>query len=483
MDALLRAGGIECALEDARHPAAVPAAAMTDAIARSLCCGREIPSSIAADRLPEPLSVTTPEGYAYYALDPLAYAKVAGEIAKDKRGVVVGIRSAGVTLAAVCAAVLGCTRITVRPHGHPYDREVRLDEQQRALVVRERPDVILIVDEGPGLSGSSFLATAEAVERCGIPASFIIMLGSHAVDANALVARDAARRWARLSFRRVAAMRPPADSRPFRDWDWRAEWLSAERWPATWPAMTPPKYLSNDGAIVWKFEGLSRFGDAVRDRARLLGDARLSPELEEESNGFSGYQVVKGKIAPALSAALMDSIARYCALRADRMAAAPHAGLDEMVAHNAEQLRLNLRIAPLPIVRPAICDARMVPHEWLQDENGKIWKTDAVSHGDNHFYPGPTDIAWDLAGAIMEWRMDEAAESRFLEQYRSRSGDDARSRLNAYKLAYCIFQMSYARMAATSLAGTEESVRFHRDEARYRNRLVRLSEGKLAQSA
>src|SRR3974390_1143501 len=81
------------------------------------------------------------------------------------------------------------------------------------------------------------------------------------------------------------------------------------------------------------------------------------------------------------------------------------------------------------IARPVVADARMMPHEWLRDRDGQIWKTDLASHGDDHFYPGPTDVAWDLAGAIVEWRMDETANEVFLTRYRRLSGDDARTRL------------------------------------------------------
>ena len=31
-------------------------------------------------------------------------------------------------------------------------------------------------------------------------------------------------------------------------------------------------------------------------------------------------------------------------------------------------------------------------------------------HGDDHFFPGPTDIAWDLAGTIVEWELAPAVD-------------------------------------------------------------------------
>src|SRR6185312_12477035 len=109
----------------------------------------------------------------------------------------------GATLSAIVAAALrrrGLTvsRTTVRPVGHPFDREVRLAPSQAAWVraQREIGAVFLVVDEGPGLSGSSLLAAGEAALRAG--ASCVKLIGTRDVDASTLRARDAVRRYAVL---------------------------------------------------------------------------------------------------------------------------------------------------------------------------------------------------------------------------------------------------------------------------------------------
>src|SRR5262249_40579530 len=133
---------------------------------------------------PGDLSVSVPEGFAYYALHPLDYADLVSRSGIDvSRAVVVGIRSIGTTLTAVVAAKVhhrfqssrikclreygspdenaGCPgvrpelvegsrgfrdpgesssmdndscvrRMTVRPTGHPYDRRCDLNQSQRA---------------------------------------------------------------------------------------------------------------------------------------------------------------------------------------------------------------------------------------------------------------------------------------------------------------------------------------------------------------
>jgi hypothetical protein len=138
MGALLRAGELECGMADADDDAARPVERLTDRIAEALLGGEaalDFESLAEAARdIPviEQLSISTPEGFAYYALHPLAYADVLRQSSiftniSTNNLIVVGIRSIGTTLSAVVAAAarlcgLQAQRITVRPQGHPYNR-------------------------------------------------------------------------------------------------------------------------------------------------------------------------------------------------------------------------------------------------------------------------------------------------------------------------------------------------------------------------
>ena len=138
----------------------------------------------------------------------------------------------------------------------------------------------------------------------------------------------------------------------------------------------------------------------------------------EESDGFVSYPLIEGRpLAPSdLSA---EILAKTC-----RVLRFSHAGfrrgisslnaLQEMAEHNLRELGLDLPVE-LRLKRPVIADGRMQPHEWLLSKEGKLLKTDSGSHGDDHFFPGPTDIAWDLAGAIVEWQMNEQQAAEFLD--------------------------------------------------------------------
>ena len=165
IDALLRAGELECALED--HGLAFEGnivANVSDELARALIVGRTpaIPKSVlqslAAIKVSGRLSVSRPEGFCYYALHPLDYvdALKEGQI-RPSAVAVVGIRSIGTTLSAVVRAWfeqhgVSAKRITVRPTGHPFDRRLTLDESQLQWTRTNemRGAMFVDVDEGPG---------------------------------------------------------------------------------------------------------------------------------------------------------------------------------------------------------------------------------------------------------------------------------------------------------------------------------------------
>ena len=107
-------------------------------------------------------------------------------------------------------------------------------------------------------------------------------------------------------------------------------------------------------------------------------------------------------------------------------------------------------LSPMPVrFEPAaatIVDGRMFPHEWLVTERGYV-KLDSVDHGDNHFYPGPTDIAWDLAGTIAEFQFDAPESGHLMDRYVAHSGDTrVRERLPFFQAAYAAFRSDYRSM-------------------------------------
>jgi hypothetical protein len=117
---------------------------------------------------------------------------------------------------------------------------------------------------------------------------------------------------------------------------------------------------------------------------------------------------------------------------------------------------------------PVFADGRMQPHEWVATGDGKFLKTDAISHGDDHFFPGPCDIAWDFAGCAIEWQFDRHARDYLLSQFQRLTGTDISSQLPFYMLAYSVFRMGFCKMAISTVRGSAEELRLQSAYARYR---------------
>jgi hypothetical protein len=178
--------------------------------------------------------------------------------------------------------------------------------------------------------------------------------------------------------------------------------------------------------------------------------------------------------ASDLSAEILARLAEYCAFRqrAFRVELSNLDAQQKMAQHNLRELGFDLAVE-LRLERPVIADGRMQPHEWLLTTEGKLLKTDSGSHGDDHFFPGPTDIAWDLAGAIVEWRMDEQQRAELLDRYHHAAGVDASARIGGFIKAYTAFRLAYCLMAANAMAGSDEQERLLRAADGYRTLLTK----------
>ena len=408
--------------------------------------------------LPSEIEISVPEGFAYYAVDPELYRKAAQQFQAECRPewvAVIGIRSIGTTLASqVCAALTCATKSwTVRPRGHPWNREL-LVHADLAARWREWQGWFAIVDEGPGLSGSSFISVAAFLESLGIGAERIALFPSWRPDVSAFVNETARRKWPEYrcytcSFEDLGLFAGAQD-------------LSGGAWRkgrdiATQPQHERRKYL-RDGTLH-KFAGYGRYGRGKLERARLLSG--FIPEPVALDSGFLSQPWVDGEGEPPA----IERLAAYLAhIRRTFPTgrAAQFEPLAEMIAVNtgrdASPYRRAVADAP-----ELLLDARMFPHEWA----GTL-KTDALDHYDDHFHPGPQDIAWDLAGTIIEFGFERDAEAYLLHHYAQAAGDPcAATRLPFYKLAYLAFRIGYCDLAIKGLGGSPDAALFRREHRRY----------------
>jgi hypothetical protein len=358
--------------------------------------------------------------------------------------VVIGIRSIGTSLSAAVAATLqaaGCEvqSFTVRPRGHPFNRYIEISGFDW-----EPDSHFLIVDEGPGLSGSSFAAVARKLGELGVPDRRIILFPSWDADGSTFLSSEAGAQWRR--HRRYIESRDPFP---------QAIDLSAGRWrglcsisPAVQPQHERRKYLLDSNLL--KFEGLGNYGQAKFDRAQTLWEAGFAPRPLWLNDGYLASEFVPAEPVREATAELMEWMSRYLDFMRTEFPSDRPVPYEE----NLNMMRVNVqealgtdsaaRLETLERYRSAVCDSstvaidgRMLPYEFVRTDRGYL-KTDALDHYDDHFFPGCQDIAWDMAAVCAEFGSYDFAPPHI------------QSRMPFYLLAYLSYRLGYCSMAANS---------------------------------
>lgn len=477
LDALVRAGELETALADAGDSHETAAATITDGLAAHVCGQtvdlRQILASLRALKTEGDLRCSHPEGFSYYGLNPLDFAEAATHLLPQLRphAAVIGIRSVGSALGSVVAAALQAgnvvvERTTIRPDGEPYARVTCFSSTQLAWIRRKLQDNsdFLVVDEGPGFSGSTLHSVVRALKQAGVPPENITLICSRPIDDRLDVHGSGDLKNYRSFVVGYGRKIPVEADRQAGRGLWRERiYSNGSEWPACWTDMERIKHFSMDGATLFKFEGLGRFGALSNAQAHLLADAGFSPALLGFENGFARYHFEHARplTRQDVEPAVLTRIAEYCAFRA-RNLAAPYACATALL--NMMQVNLQVEFgrdnpfSDLPIVCPVYADCRMMPHEWLRTDDGRIVKSDSVGHSEGHQLPGPTDIAWDLAGAIIEWKLSPVQKQFLLHEYRRFSGDDATARLDQYIVFYLVYRTAYCRMGAACMQDSTDGM-------------------------
>lgn len=483
----------------------------TARLARVLAQARDALARAAELALPAQIEVGVPEGYAYYALQPESYCEAADDFARAESpagAVCLGLRSIGTGLVSAVEAALAAGGVptesyTVRPRGHPWDRRVAL-----APALAERIGAraaagwhVLVADEGPGISGSSFAGTAQALVDLGVAEERIVFFPSWRTGGSGLRSEAARARWSRhrqyvvpfveLARRRREPLHPTVGG-PLRDLSggcWRTLFLrDAARWPAVQPQHERVKLLAMaPSPTLLKFAGLGRWGRAAAERAAQLAEAGFGPPVHGLANGFLAQGVVRGRALDAarLGAAELDCIGDYLAHLATHHPGQRTVGaeaLGDMMRVNVEEglgkrWRGRLERAAAfrdPPLGPAVAiDGRLQAHEWVRTGTGLV-KLDGVDHHADHFFPGDQDIAWDVAGAGVELALDADARRALVALVAERARDrDLARRLPFHALAYLACRLGYATLARDTLGESDDGRRFAREVERYAGLLRR----------
>lgn len=465
--------------------------------------------ALGAHPLPHAIDVRPPEGFVHYALDPAGYAWAAARYratvgaGSARRAVVVGVRSIGTTLSAVVASVVDSPRsVTVRPRGVVGERRVVAEASLHALLTEWLEDGgdVLVVDEGPGVTGETFEAVARWLRGLGVGPQRLVLFPSRGWGMPLAPPERAA--WF-AETRKFTP--PPEDPRPSRIADRLgfaiAEDLSAGRWrevvagAADAPACVVHerrKYrvVAPDGTRhLMRYVGLGAWGEAAADRAERLAAAGAGPEVLHREGGFLVRRWMDGAPLGAQAgreAVVVDGVADYLAARARLLrtgAAVDVEAVASMLVANTEEAfgpsvsglaEAVRRIEALPAREAVVVDARVQRWEWLRTPEG-VRKADTLDHGDGLRLPGPTDAAWDLAGVVIELGLDDAALSRLVERYAVATGEAVpalHEAVEAYRAPYAAYWLGDATLSSREATTDADRVRLQAEAERYRRALA-----------
>src|SRR3954447_3739354 len=206
---------------------------------------------------------------------------------------------------------------------------------------------------------------------------------------------------------------------------WRRRLFAHEaEWSPAHVQQERRKFILRTEAGSWllKFVGLGREGARKLDRARVLHSAGFAPEVAGYRHGFLIERWIEKARPLHLKAVdrggLITFAGRYLGFRARTFGAGPEHGasLDQLLQmariNTAQALgeawarRLDRSAPDLRKlerrVRRMETDSRLHVWEWLQRDDGRLLKTDALDHHAAHDLVGCQDVAWDVAGAMVE---------------------------------------------------------------------------------
>jgi hypothetical protein len=329
-----------------------------------------------------------PEGFAFYGLTPEQYRRAARrwvtEIRPPGDVVVIGIRSIGTTLSRVvtdelAAAGIAAQRCTVRTEGHPFARGVRLPEW-----IGPTAAAYLVVDEGPGMSGSSFLAVSAELQKRGVGRERIHFFPSHdgspgkAASAQALAEWNLFARWVE------PAVKPPLSP----EWDW--------------------KYIGPSAPAPFDCSGRAEYF------ARRNAERSCGVPMMQRNGWWMAFSKIAGepaRIDPATLAKHISATADSPLSLKDELETEHR--LREMLIVNVEKqfcdaalsnaLRRWLDGLTIEHGHASSGDGHLEPENWIKDAAGRLWKLQTTGSGLSHFVAYRLPVWWDVAQAVLEW--------------------------------------------------------------------------------
>jgi hypothetical protein len=552
---LIQAGLLEQALRDHRETSAISkclrqqAAQLTDAAAMAfhLVWARlnPFPRAVAEGEaaawlgkmslvlqqldVPRDLSLTIriPAGFELHAVFPEQYCAAAAAWCEKragmwpKRATVIGLRGIGTPLSAVIGATLHARgwdvlRCTVRPVGPPSAREVELSECHLDETICG-----IVVNDGPGTSGSSMAAVARALAIAGVPD--ISFFPGHGGGPGPAASAEIQKRW----------VKTPRYATPLTELKWNGRTLpellagksrefhggsapfevfddlSAGRWrrfafanETEWPAATArferTKFRCadrNGNAVLWKFAGFHGPQDAELAFIRMQHRAQeLSvPEPLGIFHGFVAMPWIEGRRlvrADGRKPAVLAHIGRHLLAAAQPPLEPADAqvallGASEMLYWNtkaafgdaaAEGMRPWMEAAEQNEIPFSYGDGQMEPHQWIRTPAGELFKIDCTRNGGERTIIGRQSLLWDVAGALIEWDLDPHAAGPLLAPILDHGIRIDPQALAFYQAAYAAHRLGLVHASLEHPGSAAEKGRLMDACDFYRNKLQELVE-------
>ncbi|MGX8008942.1 hypothetical protein ACVDG8_007960 [Mesorhizobium sp. ORM8.1] len=453
------------------------------------------------------ISTGAAEGYAHYALYPETYLAAAHRSALGANTCVIGIRSIGLGLAAMVAAALGAPPpVSIRPVGHPFCRHIAAEPDLIGNWRRNPTASYAIVDEGPGLSGSSFHAVVDWLLGRGVDLERIHLFPSHRNGPGREASQEIHAIWSHcrkhcVDFEHTfdgrivpnladwigrLLARPDVQLCEISGGTWRHHLdLPPVQWPPVFGGFERRKFMAAAGAERWlvKYAGLGHIGTRKLRTARLLHEAGFAAPVAGLCHGFLVERWVEGgrlNNTDLHKDKVVEWLGRYLGWRgANLQTTEAGAAPDELArmavqncgealgASRAADLRHWFAARPLPRSAPRVeIDGRLHPWEFLVCPDGTLLKTDAVDHCRSHDLVGCQGIEWDIAGAGVEYDLSDAQLLKLVacaEAAMHRAVD--RELLSYMQPCYLSFQLGLWTLA--DQAGADERDRLQPPIRRY----------------
>ncbi|MFN4140332.1 hypothetical protein [Aestuariivirga sp.] len=422
-----------------------PAGAARESLLASLALAEALP-----DRS---LEIRIPEGFAWYAVYPDAYAQTAERWAASHAPgtvLVIGLRSIGTSLSAVVAEALRRSgvpvlrRVTLRPSGHPFHRAADLPSELPAAAAA------IVVDEGPGLSGSSMAGVAGALHARGFPAAGLHFFPGHGNGPGEMGDDETIGWW-----RRVPSWWTPQDEMRI-----GAQTLAEEL------RLAAPDRATSPG---WRFGGFAAVSAGLETLAarKAARQSRLAAEglalpctatahgwimIEDQGTPLSqddlGAVLTEDRLAATIARAALPSEGEEESIASLRRTAVALAGLPQPLRRGLDGggiAALAQRIARRTRAGPCAGAGRMAPEDWSRLADGRVLKRDATGADCDHGWAGRQPVLWDVAGAAAEWEMDRQHLALLLETLATRHGIAAEPlALFFHQAGYCALELAKA---------------------------------------